>query len=252
MIPSAPGVFPSENLYTNMDYLLSRSNTGGIMEDLARVFPWIIWYIWKVWNEKLFNGRDFSPMDTIDLATRECNAWFLANEEIDPGESIIECIPRTPTEVPTFICRVDGSWKNDETTSGIGWILQLQDGSIDILGLQGCHKKISPLHTELKSLVWALKCLSRHQRYCNYFVTDSHEFVKMIARPEDWPAFAAELNEFKTLWASYQDGQVVYKDRSSNTKAGFLARQARTRKRVFSYVNTCVPHWIDIRNSAFR
>ena len=104
-----------------------------------------------------------------------------------------------PTEVPTFICRVDGSWKNDETTSGVGWILQLQDGSIDILGLQGCHRQISPLHTELKSLIWALKCLLRFQRYCNYFVTDSQELVKMIATAEDWPAFAAELNEFKTL-----------------------------------------------------
>ena len=95
-----------------------------------------------------------------------------------------------------------------------------------------------------------MKCLS-HQRYCNYFVTDSKELVKMIAIPDDWLAFAAEFIEFKTLWASYQDGQVVYKDRSSNTKADFLARQARTRKRVFSYVNTCVPHWIDTRNSAF-
>ena len=117
--------------------------------------------------------------------------------------------------------------------------------------LQGCHKQVSPHHTELKSLVWALKCLSRYQRYCNYFVIHSQELVKMIATPEDWPAFAAELNEFKTLWASYQDGQVVYKDKSSNTKADFLARQARTRKHVFSYVNACVPHWIDIRNSTF-
>ncbi|KAF3485726.1 hypothetical protein F2Q69_00052217 [Brassica cretica] len=64
----------------------------------------------------------------------------------------------------------------------------------------------------------------------------------MIATPEDWPAFAAELNEFKTLWASYQDGQVVYKSRSNNTKVDFLARHARIRMRVFSYVNTCVPH----------
>lgn len=28
----------------------------------------------------------------------------------------------------------------EDTTSGVGWILQLQDGSIDLLGLQGCHK----------------------------------------------------------------------------------------------------------------
>ena len=147
------------------------------------------------------------------------------------------CSARTLTEVPTFICRVDGSWKNDETTSGVGWILQLQDGSIDILGLHGSHKKLSPLHTELKSLVWALKCLSCHQLYCNCFVTDSQELVKMIDTPDDWPSFATELNEFKTLWGFYQDGEVVYKDRSSNTKGDFLSRKARTRKRVFSYVS---------------
>lgn len=103
------------------------------------------------------------------MATRECNTWFLAKEEIETGESTIEYIPSTPPEVPIFICRVDGSWKNEDTTSGIGWILHIQDGSIDLLGLQGCHKQISPLHTELKVLVWTLNFLLRHQWYCNYF-----------------------------------------------------------------------------------
>lgn len=61
-----------------------------------------------------------------------------------------------------------------------------QDGSIDLLGLQGCYKQISQLHTELKSLVWVLKCLSRHQRFCDYFVTDFQELVNMISTPDDW------------------------------------------------------------------
>ena len=150
-----------------------------------------------------------------------------------------------------LLARVDGSWKNDGFTSGVGWILQLQDGAIDLLGLQGCHKLISSLHTELKSLVWALKCLSRHLRFCDYFVTDSQELVKMITTPEDWPAFAAELTEFKALWASYQGGKVVYQPRSCNTQADFLARHARTRNRVFSFVNTSVPYWLDTKNSSF-
>ncbi|KAG5413382.1 hypothetical protein IGI04_000949, partial [Brassica rapa subsp. trilocularis] len=79
--------------------------------------------------------------------------------------------------------------------------------------LQGCHKRISPLHTELKSLVWALKCFSRHQ-----------------------PAFATELSEFKTLWETCQNAQKVYQSRVNNTQADF-ARHARTRNSVFSYVN---------------
>ncbi|KAF8090276.1 hypothetical protein N665_0481s0013 [Sinapis alba] len=145
-IPSAPGIFPSQNLYTNMDYLLSRATMGGNMEALTRVFPWLIWYIWKARNEKLFNGRELSPLDTTDLASRECNAWFSANEEVEVGEINPNERQITP-ETPTFICRVDGSWKSDDHTSGVGWILQLQDGLIDLLGLHGCNKQISPLHT---------------------------------------------------------------------------------------------------------
>ena len=94
---------------------------------------------------------------------------------------------------------MDGSWKHDKTTSGVDWILHLQDGSIDLLGLQGGHKEISPLHGEFKSLTWALKCLSRHQCYCNHFVTDSQELVKMIDTPKNWPAFDSKLSESNSL-----------------------------------------------------
>ena len=63
------------------------------MEEETRVFLWLIWYTWKVRNEKLFNGRDSSPMDTTDLALRECNAWFISNQEDDPMEFISEILP---------------------------------------------------------------------------------------------------------------------------------------------------------------
>ncbi|KAF3525420.1 hypothetical protein F2Q69_00047723 [Brassica cretica] len=151
----------------------------------------------------------------------------------------------------TFTCRVDGSWKHDDATNGVGWILHLQDGSIDLLGLQGGHKEISPLHAELKSLTWALKYLSHHRRYCNHYVTDSQDLIKMTKTPEDWPVFASELSELKTLWEIYHDAKVVYEARSSNTQADFLARQAQTRKRIFSYVSTSVPYWMDTTNSPF-
>ena len=78
------------------------------MEESTRVFPWLIWYIWKARNEKLYNGRDFSSVDTTDLALRECNSWFLANREIDPSDSVTELIPRNPPDLPIFTCRVDG------------------------------------------------------------------------------------------------------------------------------------------------
>ncbi|KAF2546425.1 hypothetical protein F2Q70_00022261 [Brassica cretica] len=38
--------------------------------------------------------------------------------EEEPGDHTTDCIPRSPPELPTFTCRVDGSWKNDENMSG--------------------------------------------------------------------------------------------------------------------------------------
>ncbi|KAG5409123.1 hypothetical protein IGI04_005442 [Brassica rapa subsp. trilocularis] len=72
----------------------------------------------------------------------------------------------------------------------------------------------------------------------------------MITNSEEHLAFAAELTEFKSLWASYQGGKVVYQPRSSNTQADFLAKHTRTRNRVFSYINTSVPYWLDTRSSS--
>ena len=48
-----PRIFPSENLYTNINYLLARANIGGDMKELTRVFPWLIWYIWKAGMENV-------------------------------------------------------------------------------------------------------------------------------------------------------------------------------------------------------
>ncbi|XP_024014219.1 uncharacterized protein LOC112088172 [Eutrema salsugineum] len=146
------------------------------------------------------------------------------------------------------IRHLDGSWKGDSLTNGVGWILQLQDGSIDLLGLQGTRRGISPLHMELLSLIWAFKCLNRHNRYCNYFVTDSKELVQMVTNPKEWLAFAMELCELEDLGGFAHDVNIVFEPRTRNQQADFLAKSARTQNRVFSYMSTSVPLWLDVEN----
>ena len=43
---------------------------------------------------------------------------------------------------------------------------------------------------------------------------------------EDWPAFASELSELKSLWETYHNVKMVYGARSNNTQANILERQA--------------------------
>ncbi|KAF2549017.1 hypothetical protein F2Q70_00020962 [Brassica cretica] len=42
------------------------------------MFPWLIWYVWKARNEKCFNGKDISPLDTLQLASQEAETWKVA------------------------------------------------------------------------------------------------------------------------------------------------------------------------------
>ena len=49
-------------------------------------FSWICWYIWKARNDKLFNGKVVSPMDTIQHASLEAECWRKDNEKEEVDE----------------------------------------------------------------------------------------------------------------------------------------------------------------------
>lgn len=38
-----------------------------------------MWYIWKARNDKTFTDTDWSPLEIIDLAHMEAEAWILTN-----------------------------------------------------------------------------------------------------------------------------------------------------------------------------
>lgn len=70
-IPTAPGLFPKQSLFENIDYLLWRAKDYGACEEMMKAFPWILWFIWKAQNEKLYNNKDISSPDTVQHALRE-------------------------------------------------------------------------------------------------------------------------------------------------------------------------------------
>ena len=76
--------------------------------------PWICWYIWKARNDKLFNGKDVSPFDTLQHATLEAKCWRKANEQEEANEdhdypptTKVETVPPWMPRIPT--CQIDGS-----------------------------------------------------------------------------------------------------------------------------------------------
>lgn len=73
-IPSPPGLFPCTSLYANFKYLLQHMATENRVNGFS-MFPWLIWYVWKARNEKCFNGKCISPLDTFQLASQEAETW---------------------------------------------------------------------------------------------------------------------------------------------------------------------------------
>ena len=178
------------------------------MEPLIETFPWIFWYIWKARNDKIFNGKEISPVDTLQLVAAEAECWRKANlpedeeeEETLPAPSVSSSLPVDPQRLT---CQIDASWIDNGTVSGLGWFYKDQMG-VERFGLQGCRKSLSALHAEMEELIWAMSCLRKFHCTAIHIETDCSDLVDMLDSPADWPAFAFELVSFRLLKDGFSD-----------------------------------------------
>ena len=102
-IPTSPGLFPCESIYSNIDFLLFRAKEQGVNAEALAAFPWIAWYIWKARNEKIFSNKDISPLDSLQCAIKEAESWILAQrvDEAHVPEDVERQNP--PTSIPQMI-----------------------------------------------------------------------------------------------------------------------------------------------------
>ncbi|CAA7027444.1 unnamed protein product [Microthlaspi erraticum] len=130
-IPSAPGIFPCDALYNNLDYLLWRAKDNNVPEKKLAIFPWILWFIWKARNEKVFSNKDIQPDASLQSAVAESESWALAQlidssmDESDPTRTTSTRIDQTPT-LPR--CQVDASWVSGNHVYGGGFVLDIYSG----------------------------------------------------------------------------------------------------------------------------
>ena len=85
--PSTPGYFPSTSIYQNMNFLFWKRKEVAPLRPQFDTFPWICWYIWKARNDKLFNGKDVSPLATLQHASLEAECWKKANAKEETNEN---------------------------------------------------------------------------------------------------------------------------------------------------------------------
>ncbi|CAA7020406.1 unnamed protein product [Microthlaspi erraticum] len=241
-IPTPLQSFPTDALFSNMAHLF----WGLPKDDDMLIFPWLLWFIWKARNYKVFSNDDHDPPDVLESAITEARAWATAQTGEIIGPMARVSYPRT--EIEGEWCQIDGAWKDTECRAGLGWY-NFDPASCSILvGSCNLRRGLSPLQTELESLVWAMQSMLTHNKRQMNFQTDCSELVTMVSKPQDWPAFAILLEEVEKCKRSFQAFSLTHIPRTKNTKADKLARSARDQPYDVYYVNTVPPVTLPVPN----
>ncbi|XP_048613351.1 uncharacterized protein LOC125587199 [Brassica napus] len=201
-------------------------------------YPWIIWFIWKSRNNKLFKGIDRDPLEIVRHAESECQAWFDANQRTD--EVVEE--QNTVRNPISERCMIDGSWTHDALFSGYGWTWASSSGALQLLEARNQRRRISPLHSELEALSWAMECMLQVST-CQSFGTDCKELIAMTKDPGAWPSFSTELEEFMKLKARFSEFSIVFVPRQENVSSDSLAKISRSFHIDLYYIGCSVPVW---------
>ncbi|XP_010512944.1 PREDICTED: uncharacterized protein LOC104788863 [Camelina sativa] len=251
-IPSPPGLFPCSSLFTNIDHLLWRAKEQGVSDEQLAIFPWVLWYLWKAKNEKMFNGKDITPLDTLELASSEAMAWKMAQivEAYEDSEVSYEdvadvedvCLGETK-------CQIDASWDESDRFSGVGFVL-LSAGPH--FGLKCTRKFLSVLHAELAALIWAMESVLQLGLVSVHFETDCASIPKVIEEFEEWPNFSTELDTFFSLRDKFSVFTISHIPRTVNIRADRLAKGARARGELFSHVDYQVPELLAVETNLFE
>ena len=69
---------------------------------------------------------------------------------------------------------------------------------------------LSPLHSEMEALIWAMECMKNLRQFQVTFTTDCSQLGKMISEPEEWPAFESYIEDIKLLRRSFLNSDIVH------------------------------------------
>jgi len=114
------------------------------------------------------------------LAVKEAQSWqeaqFELHSESHGSLSIDNRIRvRDVSQDTTFSgyrCFIDGSWKASDQFSGTGWFCLSSLGESPTMGAVNVRRSLSPLHTEMEALLWAMKCMIGADNQNVAFFTD--------------------------------------------------------------------------------
>ena len=111
------------------------------------------------------------------------------------------------------------------------------------MGARNIRASQSPLHSEIKALIWAMKCMRNLRQFNVTFATDCSQLVKIVSEPEEWPVFASYLEDVKNLMRSFNSSELIHIPQTQNTRADSLVYSARNQPSYVVHMDAELPVW---------
>lgn len=96
--------------------------------------------------------------------------------------------------------------------------------------VRNIRASVSPLHSKMEAVIWAMKCMMNLRQYQVTFATDCFQLVKIVSEPEEWSAFESYLGDIKMLKTCFLSSEIIRVPRTENQKADSLARSAKNNR----------------------
>ena len=86
--------------------------------------------------------------------------------------------------IPGRWCFTDGFWKENDFFSGQGWY-SILEGFDGLMRERNVRASLSLLHSEVETLLWAMKCMRNLRQDRVTFATNCSQWVNMVSEPEE-------------------------------------------------------------------
>lgn len=198
----------------------------GITSD---IFPWVCWFIWIARNHLVFEGKVFTPEDTLTKAMRGAREWNMAQPETTRKHQYPPP-PNGPLVNPDLddlmLCYSDAAWRTDVNLAGFGCVFKSRSGVIDYQTSRVERHVSSSLTAEALALRWALLTAQArgYSRIC--FNTDCQSLLAAISSktpPADLYGIIQDIDQLSLCFTSVSFNFVA---RLSNSAADQLAKFA--------------------------
>lgn len=246
------------SVFTNINhFLINRDNLRWPIE-LRRSFPWTIWRIWKNRNLFFYEGKRFSPLETMEKVRKDVEDWFAAQEVeeeredrgVHDGNYVSHLTPFSfdqgwkPPPHGWFKCNVGLSWSQRNGLAGGAWVLRDETGLVLLHSRRAFFGIESLQDAHLLSIIWAVESMGSHKMSKVIFGVGDAFLVGVTNRPQAWPSFRFHSSEILAALGAIMEWRMVFDGLIANRGAFLIAKSVTRDCRLQSYVAAGFPFWL--------